>query len=120
MLRGVRLFALLPLLMLGIVGYAFAATNTVPVSGAGDGSNTISGYTITNVTYTLNSTTPSNLDKVAFTITPGAGASAPTTVKVQLISGGSWFSCSLVTDWECSVTGITASAANLLRVVAAQ
>jgi hypothetical protein len=119
-----RLLAMLGLmLVLSATAYGFAAANTVPESGAGDGQNTISGYDITNVTYTLNSTTPSNLATVAFDIAPTAGASAPSTVKVKLVSASStWFACSntATTNWSCTITGVTATQADELRVVAAQ
>ena len=120
-LRLLAMFGLI--LLLCAVAYGFAAANTVPASGAGDGSNTISGYTITNVTYTLNATNPANIDAVTFTVTPGTGASAPSTVKAKLVSTSStWFDCTNTsgTTWDCTVTGVTATAANELRVVAAQ
>ena len=120
-LRLLALFGLL--LVLSVSAYGFAAANTVPESGAGDGQNTISGYDITNVTYTLNATTPTNLDTVAFDIAPTAGASVPTTVKIKLVSSSStWFACTNTsgTDWSCTITGVTAAAADELRVVAAQ
>jgi len=99
--------------------YAYAATNTVPTSSVGAGSNTISGYTITNVAYTLDSTTPTNLNQVAFTIAPTAAS----TVKVQLAAGGSWYSCTNSTgSVTCSTTSpqATAAAATQLTVVATQ
>ena len=70
--------------------YACAATNTVPGSTAGSGSGTISGYTVSGIAYTLNATTPTNLDQVAFTISPIAA----TTVKAQLAAAGTWYTCS--------------------------
>src|SRR5437867_13444473 len=103
------------ILLLCTVAYGFAAANTVPTSGAGDGSNTISGYTITNVAYTLNTTNPANIDKVTFTVTPGAGAAAPSTVKAKLVSSSStWSSCTNTsgTTWDCTVSGVTATAAD--------
>lgn len=119
-----RVLALLGLLLiLSTTAYGFAAANTLPETGAGDGQNTISGYDVTNVTYALNATTPTNLDSVTFDIAPSAGASAPVTVKAKLVSGSStWFACSNTTGttWACTVTGVTAAAANELRVVAAQ
>jgi hypothetical protein len=99
--------------------YAYAATNTVPSSSAGAGSNTISGYTVTSVAYTLDSTTPTNLNQVAFTIAPTAAS----TVKVQLASGGSWYSCTNTAgSVTCNTTSpqATAAAATQLTVVAAQ
>ena len=119
----VRYLAVLALvLIMAASAYAFAAANIVPESGAGDGNNTISGYTVTNVSYTLNATTPSNIDSVKFNIAPTASAQAPTTVKAKLVTSGSWFSCSQVsgTQWSCAVSGVTALAADNLQVVAAQ
>ena len=113
--------ALLPVLAMSAVAFAFAAANTVPESGAGDGSATISGYAVTNVSYTLNATNPANIDSVAFEVNPIAGASAPTTVKARLVTDGTWYACSGgPVNWTCNVTGVTALAANNLQVVAAQ
>jgi hypothetical protein len=108
-------------LALAVAGgfYAYAATNTVPSSNAGAGSGTISGYTITSVVYTLNSTTPTNLDQVAFTIAP----TTTSTVKAQLASGGSWYSCTnSAGSVTCNTTSpqATAAAATQLTVVAVQ
>ena len=110
-------------LIFAVATRGFAAQNTVPVSAAGDGTGTISGYTISAVTYTLNTTNPQNLASVQFTVANPTGASAPTTVRAQLVSGGSWFTCSnggTGTTWACAVTGVTAAAANSLTVIAAQ
>ena len=99
--------------------YAYAATNTVPSSSAGAGSNTISGYTVTSVAYTLDSTTPTNVNQVAFTIAPTTAS----TVKVQLASGGNWYSCTNTAgSVTCNTTSpqATAAAATQLTVVAAQ
>ena len=119
----IRLLASLAmLLMLSTVAYGFAAANTVPASGAGDGAGTISGYTVGAVKYTLNAITPANIDSVSFTLTPGGTAGAPTTVKAKLVSSSSTYSaCTLAgTTWTCNVTSVTALAADELRVIAAQ
>ena len=99
--------------------YAYAATNTVPNSNAGSGSGTISGYTVSSIAYTLNSTTPTNLDQVAFTIAP----TTTSTVKVQLAAAGSWYSCTNTAgSVTCNTTSpqATAAGATQLTVVAAQ
>ena len=93
--------------------YGFAASNVVPESGAGDGTGTISGYTITNI------------DSVDFDINPTAGASAPGLVKIKLVSaGGSWYSCSVTVspNWSCTTTSpqATGATANQLQVVATE
>lgn len=96
---------------------AFTASNTVPASSAGDGANTISGYTITNVQYTLNATNPKNMDAVTFTISPAAAS----TVKIQVVNGGSWYSCTNTAgSVSCATTApqATVLAADQLTVVA--
>jgi hypothetical protein len=104
---------------IGAGAFAYAATNTVPGSNAGSGSGAISGYTISNVAYTLNSTTPTNLDQVAFSISP----TTTSTLKVQLAAAGSWYSCTNAAgSVTCNTTSpqATAAAATQLTVVAAQ
>jgi hypothetical protein len=99
--------------------FAYAASNTVPNTTAGAGSGTISGYTISNVAYGLNSTTPTNLDSVTFTISPATA----TTVKAQLASAGTWYSCSNTAgSVTCNTTSpqATVAAATQLTVVATQ
>jgi hypothetical protein len=104
---------------LGAGAFAYAASNTVPGSNAGSGSGAISGYTVSGVAYTLNATTPTNLDQVAFTIAP----TAATTVKAQLAAGGSWYSCANAAgSVTCNTTSpqATVAAATQLTVVATQ
>ena len=104
-------------LLLAIGVYAYAASNTVPVSEAGAGSGAISGYTVSSVAYGLNSSTPTNIDSVTFTIAPTAAG----TVKVQLASAGSWYTCSNTSgSVSCTTTSpqATVAAATQLTVVA--
>jgi hypothetical protein len=110
------------LLILSAAAYGFAAANTVPISGAGDGAGTITGYTVSAVKYNLNATTPADIDSVNFTLTPSGAAGVPTTVKAKLVSGSTTYStCTLAaTTWTCNVIGVTALAADELRVIAAQ
>ena len=111
------LFALFAVLAISVTAYAFAASNTVPATKAGDGTGVVSGYTVTGVAYTLNATTPTTLDQVSFDL----GAAA-TQVKVQLVATtGTWYTCTLDTGtvWECDTTGLTVSTIDQLRVIAA-
>ena len=94
--------------------YAFAATNTVPGSYAGEGAGAVSGYTVTNLQYNLNAATPSDIDSVQFTLNAAA-----TSVQVRLVTTGSYFSCTNVgLNWTCLTPGVTVSAADEVRVVA--
>lgn len=110
-------------LVLASVAYGFAAANTVPTGNAGDGSNAISGYTVSSVNYSLNASNPANIDSVAFDL---AGSTKPSTVKGRLVtSGGAWYSCSTSSTtspyrYTCATTSpqATTAAADELRVVA--
>ena len=84
------LVALVVALALGVGVYAFTASNTVPNSTAGAGAGVVSGYTISGLHYALNSTTPTNIDSLTFTVTPvipsaGTGKAA---VSASLSTGG--------------------------------
>ena len=120
--RLVAMFAMA--LILATAAYGFAASNTVPTTNAGDGSAAISGYTVSNVHYTLNATNPANIDSLAFTIAPAVPAGG--TVQVKLVTAGTTFSgCTVTsgTDVVCpssGTLGVTALAADQLRVIAAQ
>ena len=95
---------LLTLLIVGIIAgaaYAFTASNTVPSTYAGDGSQTISGFTVSAVKYNLNATTPTNIDSVQFTLDQAA-----TTVKIKLTAAGSYYDCTNPSgnNWTCDTT----------------
>lgn len=108
---------LLVALVFASAAFAFAASNTVPGSYAGEGSSTTSGYTVSNVVYNLNATTPSNIDSVTFALNASAA-----TVKIRLVTTGSYFNCTNTSgfNWSCTTTGVTVAAADELRVVATQ
>ncbi|MEM7092562.1 MAG: hypothetical protein AAF567_06140 [Actinomycetota bacterium] len=97
---------------------ALTASNTVPTSQAGDGSGTVTGFTITNVSYTLDTTDPSNLDSVDFDTDTAAGE-----VEVQLESSGDWYECTETgTSVSCDTSSPAMAVADIteLRVVAVE
>jgi hypothetical protein len=108
--------------------YAFTATNTVPNTTAGAGSGAVSGYTVTNLHYNLNATTPANIDSLTFTISPAVPSTSTGKVVIQAaLSTGGPTSYTCTTDATgATVTCPTASpqltAATLIgvTVVAAQ
>lgn len=84
------------LVVAGVVAtgaYAFTASNTVPPSNAGSGNGTISGYTVSGIAYTLNATTPTDIDSVAFTLNANA-----TTAKAKVVSGSTTYTA-------CTIAG---------------
>jgi hypothetical protein len=116
--RSIKMFAVvLVVLIFASAAFAFAASNTVPSSYAGEGASVTSGYTVTNVVYNLNAGTPSNIDSVTFTLNAAAS-----TVKTRLVTTGSYYSCTNTSgnNWSCTTTGATVAAADEFRVVASQ
>ena len=109
------------LLVLAAVAYGFAAANTVANSSAGDGAGTVSGYDITNIHYTLDTTDPTDIDGVSFDMT---GAAAAQTVYIQMDSYAGWFTCTMSgIAATCDTSGQTVPVGSTfteLRVVAAQ
>ena len=98
--------------------YAFTAANTVPTSHAGDGSGTVSGYTVSSINYNLNASSPQNVDSITFSLdtAPAAGS----TIKIVIASGT--YSCTNVsTAVTCDTTSPQATVAGItsLRVIVA-
>lgn len=108
-------------LVLSTTAYAFAASNTVPPSYAGEGSFAISGFTVSSVHYNLNSSNPAAVDTVTFSLDTALPAGG--VITIQLVSGGSWYPCAVDgtrRNVTCTTTGAPVSTANNLRVVIAQ
>jgi hypothetical protein len=108
---------------LATAGYAFTASNTVPATSAGEGANTISGYTVSNVAYVLNASDPTKIDRMTFSLDAAAG-----TVKARVVSGGTYQDCSTTnaptnTAWSCdwaAASEPTVLSADQLSVIAVQ
>jgi hypothetical protein len=86
---------LLAVMVLSMAVYGFAAANTVPASKAGDGEGAVTGYTVSAVKYNLNTTNPSLIDSVTLTMTTAPTANS--TIRIQLLTGGSWYTCPYTT-----------------------
>ena len=115
-------------LALGGGAYAFTASNTVSQAPAGFGeSGTVSGYTASNVVWTPDSTNPSNLQKVSFTLSTVtastvvyAGADNGTSIQWSsactqgaITSGSATETCTFATQPSASsITKLAVSAAN--------
>ena len=104
----------------GLAGYAFTAANTFPsgAPNAGDGSEPISGYAVTAISYTLNGANPRLIDAVNFDLDDTAN-----TVLAAVTAGGTLYPCSLVSgmSWTCATTApvqTTVALADELTVLA--
>ena len=107
MIRTIGIFMLLFVLTTAM--YAFTATNTVDSSRAGIGDGEIDGYAVTNVSWTLDASDPSNITGVAFDLDAAAGSA------FARVDAGAWATCvnSTVNSWTCAVSGDTLAAASL-------
>jgi hypothetical protein len=112
----------LPLLLAAAIAgpsaYAYTASNDVPATQAGAGSSAVSGYTASSISYSLDATTPTDIDAVTFSISPTDG-----TVKVRLSPTGSWYACTNTGGAvSCDTTSpqATVDGTTELSVVAAQ
>jgi hypothetical protein len=76
--------------------FAFAASNTVNVTSAGDGQSTISGFTTNDIRYGLNDTDPTLLKDMSFQLIPVSIAGTPqpaagqVKVKIGNGTGAAW------------------------------
>ena len=106
-------------LVFASTAYAMAASNTLADAGkAGDGNNGISGYDVTGVSYNLDTTDPSYIESVDFTLNSAAS-------DVQASVDGTFGTCTddaTHTVWNCAFPAntVTALSASNLRVIAAQ
>ncbi len=83
----------LVVLAVAVPGFGYAAANTVPSGGAGDGSATVLGYAFSgSQTYVLDTDNPQKLSQVTFTLSPAPPAAATLRVKVGSAST-TWYSC---------------------------
>lgn len=119
--RTRRLLGVAIIAALAVAAFGFAAGNTVPASRAGDGQNTVSGYTVSNIHYTLVSTNPSLIDSVSFSLDAAAGD-----VYVAVFDGTNWTSWTQCTssddiNFSCDFDpNVSVQPVTSLRVVAAQ
>jgi len=98
--------------VVGTASYAFlAAASGLPTgTHAGAATVSVSGYTVSNLSYTYDAVNPDHITKVEFTLDNDAAV-----VHLQLASAGSWYACSENagltaaatppdTVWDCDTT----------------
>jgi hypothetical protein len=99
--------------MLGTASYALTASNTFASSTnqSGQGAQTISGFAVSNVSYTLDAVNPENLSAVDFDLD---GAASDVRAKVRT-AATTYSTCSNTAGnhWTCPVSDTVASADQL-------
>ena len=121
--------AVVAAMAIGGGAYAFTASNTVPATTAGAGTGVVSGYTVAAIHYSLDATTPTNIDSLTFTISPavpstGTGkvvisaalsTGGPNTYTCTTDTGGTNVTCPTETPVQLTatlLTGVTVIAAS--------
>jgi hypothetical protein len=120
--------------VVGTVSYAFlgSITGLGTAGHAGAATQTISGYAVSDITYTYDGSDPNDINNVEFTLDNAADV-----VHAQLVAAGAWYACTLNagatsaaeavpghdtdTVWDCDTTaGTQATVADQdqLRIVA--
>ncbi len=110
-------------------GSALTAANSgTPVTSAGQAATTTAGFAVSNVDYTLASTAAATGDQLAsveFTLTATAGHNIAQEARVQLVSTGAYYTCTVVTgatapavNWTCATSGLLVSTIDTLDIVA--
>ena len=115
-------------LAIGGGAYAFTASNTVPATTAGAGSGVVSGYTVTNLHYSPNAATPTNIDSLTFVIAPAVPSAGVGKVIISAalsIGGPNKYVCTTDTagvNVTCATTSpqLTAALVTGITVIAAQ
>lgn len=123
--RGLR-FALIAVCVTvsASAAYAYTASNSMPSTTlAGEGASGITPYTVSGISYTIDTVTvPTSITQVSFTV--NGAAPGPNQVKAMLTPPGTWFPC--VYNSGTSVATCTTSpspslsSATQLTVVAVQ
>ena len=97
------------------ITYAYASSNTLTSAPSGDGLGMISGYEVSDISYT-HAEDPSKIASVSFTLDAPASY-----VKIQLAeTQDDWYQCrnSGGFTWHCDANNLPLSAASQLRVIA--
>lgn len=103
MRRSAGLLVLIVATVAGVSAYAFTASNTVSAHKAGAGTGAVTGYTVTQTSYTWNAA-GTRVTEVAFTL-----SAAASDVKVALTAG-----VPVLADWTgmsgnsgvCTISGV--------------
>ena len=119
--RSPALVVLAAIALFAVGGAAFTAANTTPLSSAGeDVAGVVSGFTISNIVYNLDTTTPTDMASVVFTAQADAGSGWPAALTTKVArftaTAAEWFVCTDDAGGAAAgtyvITCITTGAAN--------
>jgi hypothetical protein len=93
-----RLAALAVFAIIAVSAFGFAAQNTVPASKAGTGTGGVSGYTVSNIHYVLDTTDGTTATGANFTLSAAASTVFAT---IQGVASGACTNTS-GNNWSCT------------------
>ncbi|MFN2640601.1 MAG: hypothetical protein ABR548_01710 [Actinomycetota bacterium] len=102
--------------IIAAAAFGLTASNTVAASSSGAGEGTISGYTISNVAYTLDSTSPDTVSAVSFRVaTDDVSSTSAFAISAKLDS--KWSANCDTRTFETTYTSVTCSYTGSLPAV---
>lgn len=84
------LVAAITAVVLFTVGYGYTAASTVPSTRAGDGTGSITPYTVSGIDYTVGAAEPNKIDVARFNLSATPVVTSEVRVRV---GAGTWFAC---------------------------
>ena len=109
------------LLLFSTGAYAFAQLSSTPAAPPEGLASAASGYSASNIVYTLGGADPRSIASVKFTIIPSFANARIATLRVKLISSSAVYSTCLnipvgSQNWACPISGVTVAAADQLML----
>jgi hypothetical protein len=101
--------------------YALAQLSSMPTAASTGLIGTASGYTVSNIVYSISNADPRSIGSVKFTLTPNSPNARSATVRAKLISSSASYSaCANIPvgsqGWACPISGVTVAAADQLML----
>jgi hypothetical protein len=109
------------LLLLSTGAYAYAQLGGISTTSPASSIAGTSGYSVSNIVYTLSNTNPASVASVRFAIIPSLASARITTVRAKLVSSSSsYFACTNVPagsqSWSCPMSGVAVASADQLML----
>jgi hypothetical protein len=109
------------LLALATAAYGFGAAFRAPAPRADGPADVPSGYTVTNIAYTLSAGDPGRIVGVTFALLPESGVAPGATVQAKLVrSSSAYVPCANLpagsATWECAFSDVPVAEADQLAI----
>lgn len=87
-----------------VFAYGYTKANVIQESDPADVPSDVSGYTITNIDYTLSSSDPTKVRSITLDVTPSDGADEAVDALITVDNGVTWITCTYQAagKWVCN------------------